>query len=176
VSRGSPRSTEQPAGDESHCPPRMALGVISCPAVSCPGCGASVVRPQPRGTQANVVFWCLHPLRKAPLFFTSFRPPGSLLPCHRCACAFGGVQGHEAALGPLADLGSGLPSLPPGLPMGQQDRAFQHQTGRDSLGMEREVFSPLQAGMSPQKMAKGLLPGAGQEGGQQHPAARTPRL
>lgn len=41
-------------------------------------------------------------------------------------------------------------------------RAFKCQTGRDSLGKKREVFSPLREGSSLQKMAQGLLPGPGQ--------------
>lgn len=56
-----------------------------------------------------------------------------------------GAKEQEAALETLAELGrSGFPSLPLVLPREQKDGAFQHQTGRDSLGKKHEVFSPFE--------------------------------
>lgn len=65
--------------------------------------------------------------------------------CHSSVCALRGAEGQGAAHEALLELGrSGFPSLPLDLPREQKDGAFQHQTGRDSLGKKHEVFSPFE--------------------------------
>lgn len=53
-----------------------------------------------------------------------------------------GCKGHQADPDTLGR--SGFPSLPLDLCREQKDGAFQHQTGRDSLGKKHEVFSPFE--------------------------------
>lgn len=58
-------------------------------------------------------------------------------------CALQGAKGRRLLLKHWESWG-GLGSLPLDLPREQKDGAFQHQTGRDSLGKKNEVFSPFE--------------------------------
>lgn len=131
-----------------------------CRHVPLPPTRCLFVRPQPRGTQVSVGFGYLHRLPKALHFFPGFCPPGSLLPCCRRKCVFRGTRagGNSPCTGGFG-VGSPVTAIRSCM---EHDGAHKCQTGRDSLGEKLEVFSPLREGSSPQKMAKGLLPGPGQ--------------
>lgn len=75
-----------------------------------------------------------------------------------------GCQGAGGAPETLGELGrSGIPSLPLDLPREQKDGAFQHLTGRDSLGKKHEVFSPFEREFAAEG-GQGATAGASTEG------------